>query len=58
MHEVVNGDDFELHYCNTKDMIAYIFTKPFPNRKTTEWAGLIVLLGIQATNVSDTKKGV
>ena len=58
MHEVISGDDFDLIYCNTKDMIADISTKPFPNRKAAEWAGLIILLGIQATNVSDSKKGV
>ncbi len=58
MDEVISGDDFDLVYCNTRDMIADIFNKPFPDRKAAEWAGLIILLGIQATNVSDSKKGV
>lgn len=58
MHEVVSGPNFELQYCNTKDQIADIFTKPFPNRKASEWMGLIILLGIQAAKVSDSKKGV
>ena len=58
MLEVLNGENFVMLYCNTKDQIADIFTKPFPNRKAAEWAGLVTQLGIQATNVSDSKKGV